>query len=92
MKDAMQSQWVTGRFSGDRAKSVLAHADEGIGYIILDSTNSRGASLEVVAAFRRSDNDAVPEHLERVTDPLKIRKYEKIRIGRHGIETKGKLQ
>lgn len=75
--EIMQTEWVVGRYKGDRAKSVLAHANEGIGYIILDTTQTRGASLEVVAAFRRPKDSPRPEHLELVVDPYKIAKYEK---------------
>ncbi len=78
MNEPISAIWVVGSFDGEAAKSVQAHADAGIGYIILDSAG-RGQSSTVVAAFRRAEDSPLPPHLEEVRDPAKIDKYEKIR-------------
>lgn len=83
---SLECEWVIGRYKGERAKSVLAHSDHGISYIILDSSTGRGVALEVLAAHRRACDSPVPQHLEKVTDQNKIAKYEKIRKERAGLK------
>lgn len=62
----MEYEWVIGRFTGERAKSVKAHADAGIGYFIRQELG-QGMAYAVEAAFRRPCDGLLPEHLERVT-------------------------
>lgn len=80
----MQCEWVIGRYKGDRAKSIKAHAEAGIGYIIVDVFGTGGAQ-EVVAVFRRACDSPLPDHLQLVRDPYKIQKYEKIFKQRSGL-------
>ncbi len=62
----MKYEWVIGLFTGERAKSVRAHADVGLGYFVRQESG-RGADYSVEAAFRRVCDTPLPEHLERAT-------------------------
>ena len=77
MNEPMQCEWVVGTYESERAKSVLRHAEAGIGYIILESVG-RGNSQTIVAAFRRPMDSPLPAHLTAVKDPAQIAKYEKM--------------
>lgn len=78
--------WVVGRYKGDQAKSVLAHANAGSGYQIIDNLGTRG-NAEVIAAFRYVPGpEGIPDHLVEVVDPYKIQKYEQARLSRSGNE------
>ena len=81
--NSIDAEWVIGSFKGDRAKSVQENADAGVGYSIIDSGGS-GLNRQVVVAFRRAVDSPLPEHLQAVTDPFKIVKYEKMRLTRSG--------
>jgi hypothetical protein len=59
----MQCEWVIGLFEGEQAKSVLAHADMGIGYFI-QKQERNGYNRTVYAAFRRPMDSPRPEHLQ----------------------------
>lgn len=74
------ADWVVGRYSGLRAKSILAHVEHGIGYIILENGGNKN-NPEIMVAFRVvfEATGGIPPHLVKVTDPLKIQKYEKVR-------------
>lgn len=62
MDNGIKSEWVIGTYTGDRAKSVKAHADAGMGYFIR-SESGRGTAYEVEAAFLRATDSPLPEHL-----------------------------
>ena len=81
---SVEFEWVVGKFSGAQAKSVHAHADAGIGYIVLDH-GGRGDGTSVLAAFRRPSDSVIPPYLTEVRDPFKIAEYEKIRKQRQGL-------
>lgn len=78
------SSWVVGRYTGARAKSVAAHAEAGIGYIMLENQGTSN-NPDILVAFQSTSNP-LPEHLTPVTDPIKIMKYEKIRHQRMGLD------
>lgn len=68
--------WVVGNFTGPAAKSVIDHAEAGIGYLMISKSGSREGS-ECLAAFRMvPDKDGIPNHLNEVRDPFKIKSYE----------------
>lgn len=71
MQSEINAEWVVGRFLGEQAKSVLAHANMGIGYKIL-SQGKQGNGTWVLAAFKRGIGQMLPDHLTRVTDPLQV--------------------
>ncbi|HSE29925.1 MAG TPA: hypothetical protein VLA77_05065 [Candidatus Saccharimonadales bacterium] len=73
---SVEVEWVFGKFIGDSAKSVLAHAAAGLSYKILDQ-GKQGAQPWVIAAFRRATLLPLPDHLVRITDPQKVAKLEK---------------
>lgn len=60
------SIWVKARYTGQRAKSVLEHANAGIGYIVLERPET--GSGWVVAAFRRISGP-LPPGVEQIKDP-----------------------
>lgn len=74
MDEPIQATWVIGTYTGKKAKSVLAHAENNIGYIILENSNG-----SITAAFRFILDRPIPPHLIEVTDPMQIQKYEKLR-------------
>lgn len=76
--------WVVGRYNGERAKSVIAHAHHGIGYLILEEAGSHH-NPTVLVAFRYLGPLPLPEHLEEVRSEYKIVEYEKRRMERQGI-------
>lgn len=80
----MKTEWVIGKYTGERAKSVAAQADAGIGYIIVDSFGT-GVNREIIAAFRLPIDGLIPEHLQVVEDPHKIEKYNKMLRERMGL-------
>ena len=82
----MNYTWVIGVFTGERARSVKAHADSGIGYFIREE-RGRGVGYEVEAAFRRAnDSPMPPELVECNNNQIDIleRKY----ATRHGLKPK----
>lgn len=62
----MEVQWVIGVYTGERAKSVKAHADAGIGYFIREE-GGKGAQYRVIAAFKRPMDSPIPPHLDKAT-------------------------
>lgn len=74
MQSSIEVEWVLGQFTGDYAKSVLAHAAASISYKIVQQGKDR--QVWVIAAFRRPTNTPLPPHLTRVTDPIKIARLE----------------
>ena len=81
---SIESEWVTGLYSGEAAKKVLSLANEGVGYYILDSNNNK-LNPSALVAFRRAIDSPTPKHLEEVTDPFKIMGLEKRRIETSGM-------
>lgn len=70
MQSEITTEWVVGRFTGEQAKSVMAHANAGIGYKIIQK--GPAGNSYVLAAFRRPCGLPLPDHLTRVTDPIQI--------------------
>lgn len=78
----MEYQWVIGAFTGDRGKSVKAHADAGLGYFIQQESGA-GQGYTVHAAFRRANDSSLPDHLG-ICNPYQVDKLEKLYSARHG--------
>jgi hypothetical protein len=78
----MNYTWVIGVFTGDRAKSVKAHADTGIGYFV-QGEGGRGTNYEVHAAFRRPNDSPIPPELT-VCNATQIKILEKKFAARDG--------
>lgn len=83
---SMQPSWVVGVFEGERARSVLDHADAGIGYIILERAG-KGRNQTCLAAFRRMMDSPLPPEFTEVKNPTKIAEYESRRLSRAGIRS-----
>jgi hypothetical protein len=79
----MSAEWVVGRYTGERAKSVMDHANAGIGYFILQQ-GGKGTGMWCLAAFVRPLDSPTPEHLTRVTDRSQLAKLEARRNARMG--------
>lgn len=81
MSEGIECVWVIAVYRGAQAKRVGALADAGVSYITVD----RDSSSSITVAFRYViGEDGLPHHLQEVTDPWKIQKYEKLRKGYHG--------
>lgn len=66
--------WAKARYTGDRAKRVLEHANMGIGYIVLERPE-KGSTWAVVA-FRRASGP-LPVGVEEIKDQRLIASLEK---------------
>jgi hypothetical protein len=75
--------WVLATYTGQRAKSVQAHAEAGIGYFLIDVTGNRN-NPEVTVAMQYDDNP-LPEHMMEIRDQQKIREFERKRLTRIGF-------
>lgn len=84
-EDVMMCEWVIGRYIGEQAKSVIAHANAGSGYFLLDQ-GKQGVQQTCLAAFRRAMDSPVPDHLDRVVDPFMVKKLNDRYEQRHGLE------
>ena len=82
-RQSTSAYWVCGGFENNQAKQVIAHADAGIGYLVLDRGGSRHNPV-VTVAFIWANNQPLPAHLERVIDHQKIEKYNKQLAERQG--------
>lgn len=71
----MQTEWCIGRAIGDRAKSIIEHANAGIGYFILEQ-GRQGNQATCLYAFRRAVDGPTPESLTKVIDFAMIRKLD----------------
>ena len=80
----MLYEWVTGYYEGEMAKRVLAHANEGVGYFIINSGGNR-LSPNCLAAFRRPLDSARAEHLTLIDDPVRTEQLEQRLTARSGI-------
>lgn len=76
--------WVIASYEGERAKSVLAHADVGIGYIVLERGGNRYSPSALVAFDYRGEMP-LPHHFQEVKDPYKIKDYERRKRARMGL-------
>jgi hypothetical protein len=74
--NGQEAEWVIGRFMGEQAKLVQAHAGSGVGYRVL-SQGREGGQTVVLAAFRRPTSSPLPDHLSKITDPAQIAKLER---------------
>lgn len=81
----MKFEWVKGRYTGKKATSVIEHADEGIGYIIIEKGKDKNEAF-VIAAFRRALDSPRPHHLEELSE-YELRKVEAAWDRRHKPET-----
>jgi hypothetical protein len=90
-EDVMHVEWCIGRAVGDRAKSIIDHANSGVGYFIMEQ-GKQGAQTFCLYAFRRAADSPVPEHLTRVVDPFQQKKLDDRYNSRHGIDTRAKNQ
>ena len=78
----IKSRWIVAIYTGDAARSVKAHADAGIGYLILQEAG-RGQGYQVKAAFRRPADAPVPNNA-RVADGAESARLEKQFHARNG--------
>jgi hypothetical protein len=79
----MKYEWVIGKYTGDRAKSVKSLADSGTGYFVR-SESGKGIAYEVEVAFRRPIDGPTPTHLT-LCDNYQIKKLESLYSNRHGL-------
>lgn len=84
MSEFMPVEWVIGRAVGDRAKSIIAHANAGIGYFVLEQ-GKQGSQAFCLYATRRVMDSPLPEHLNLVTDPIMLKKLDDHLARRQGI-------
>lgn len=63
----MYYTWVIGVASprSNRGKNIIAHANVGVGYVILNK--ARAASDDIKYAFRFAVNQPIPHHLTEAT-------------------------
>lgn len=66
--------WVVANYAGERAKSVMAHAEHGIGYLILESGGAK-SNPSILAAFRFAGPWPLPPQLQEVKDAFKVQEY-----------------
>lgn len=81
--NAVQHEWVIGRFDGEAADNVSKHANAGIGYFIQESAGA-GKAKVTIAAFIRATDSPRPQHLEEIVDRYKIQRLEDLRNRRMG--------
>lgn len=74
--EGMPYTWVIGFFDprSDRGKSIQAHAERGIGYIIQNP--DRMKTDKIIAAFKFPGNQPIPRHLQKAT-PQQVERLEK---------------
>lgn len=66
-KDSAEVEWVVGRYTGTKAKNVLAQGHAGIGYSIIEEGKAGGESF-VLAAFRRKVGEPLESHMVKIYD------------------------
>jgi hypothetical protein len=84
MNNTIAYEWVIGSWKGERAKSVKAHADSGIGYFFQRDAGT-GPNYTVMAAFRRAMDGFRADHLESA-NPMQVQKLEALWRKRQGIK------
>ena len=64
---SMQVRWVIGRYdpASKVGKNVIAHAEAGVGYFILNK--NRKATEDVIVGFSLPTNKPIPHHLSEAT-------------------------
>ena len=74
--DEMSYEWVLGFFDprSDRGKSIQAHAEHGIGYIIQNP--DRLKTDKIIAAFKFPSNQPLPAYLQKAS-PIQVERLEK---------------
>lgn len=60
MSASKSARWFIGVYHGDRAKSIKAHSEAGIGYIVLNE-DGQGQKYAVRAAFRLPNGIPQPQ-------------------------------
>ncbi len=78
-EDVVLFDYVVGRYNGERAKSVLAHAHAGSGYYILEEGRQGNQAWCLAVSIWCEPNGPIPEHLTKVVDPFLIKKLDKWR-------------
>jgi hypothetical protein len=83
------AKWVIAVYQGDKAKSVKAHADAGIGYVFLNEDGS-GQKYTVRVALRLPDGLPMPTN-SRIATPQESAEYDKRQrrtqgLSRHDIK------
>jgi len=68
-------KWVCGSYSGSKAKTIIEHANMGMGYKVLQITG-KGQGFTVLAAFRFPLVKPIPSHLTEIVDKDRIKKLE----------------
>lgn len=81
-KPPMPSQWVIGKYKGQRAQYIKGLADAGIGYFIREESG-KGGSLEITAAFRRPMDSPLPDHL-LLANHFQVEKLNNLLLVRNG--------
>lgn len=63
----MEYNWVVAAYEprSDRGKSVLSHADAGIGYVLQNRDRSKGEAI--IVAFKYPANRDIPHYLTLAT-------------------------
>jgi hypothetical protein len=87
MSDTVHGIWVVGQYEGERAKSVLAHAHAGLGYLVLEQGGGKYNPF-CLAASIYTGAMPLPPYLEEVRDPTKIQRYDDMRKSRSGARVK----
>jgi hypothetical protein len=77
------SRWVIGTYSGARMKSVLAHAEAGVGYLVLGQDMG-----SVTVAFIYAGPWPAPSHLQVIDDPHRVEEYSTMWRMRQGLHKK----
>lgn len=80
-KNSTEARWVVARYTGDRAKLVMAHAAAGLGYYTLETGRAAGQQFCVVA-FVQAVQGPLEPHLTEITDPVRIARLEARRARR----------
>jgi hypothetical protein len=72
----MGYQWVIAAYDprSDRGKSVQAHADSGLGYVVQNPDRMKGD--RIIAAFKFPANQPIPRHLT-LANPMQVERLEK---------------
>lgn len=74
----MEYTWVIARYTynSERGKSALAHANAGIGYVLMNP--ERGRADDILVAFKWALNKPIPHHLDQASE-VQIERLEKRR-------------
>ena len=64
--NTMLYEWRKVRYKGDAAKNTLGLANQGIGYIVLESGKDKGETYCIVA-YKQPLDRQIPDHVEELT-------------------------